>query len=178
MVNLCCWVVSEALRHAGNAPHRFLASALAENPRLRMRVQNAEHIGPSWVTTSFTSGKTIAPVVAGIWNIGDCAAMVAPLTGDGMGMGLRSAELAATLIRAVLGGECAWQQASAEYARRWQREFGPRLRWGRGLETILLHPRLASLACVVLQRVPWFMDRVYRRTRQLSPVLTTSGESF
>jgi flavin-dependent dehydrogenase len=175
--NLCCWVEAEALRHTGSTPQRFLVSALAENSCLRLRLQEAQYMGTAWTTTSFTYGKTIAPVAAGIWNIGDRAAMVAPLTGDGMGMGLRSAELAATMMRAVFWQECPWEQASTEYARRWQREFLPRLRWGRGLESILLHPRLASLSCVVLRCVPSFMDQVYRRTRQLFPVIAPSREA-
>jgi flavin-dependent dehydrogenase len=76
--------------------------------------------------------------------MGDCAAMVAPLTGDGMGMGLRTAELAATMMLAGFWKELPWDQTSAEYARHWQREFLPRLRWGRCLEAILLRPRLLN----------------------------------
>jgi menaquinone-9 beta-reductase len=177
VANLCCWVESEALRCTGSTPHRFLAAALAENSCLRSRLQKAQPTGTSWTTTSFVYGKTIAPVAAGVWNIGDCATMVAPLTGDGMGMGLRSAELAATILRAVFWQECTWEQASTEYARCWQREFVPRLRWGRGLEAMLLHPRLALLACVALHCAPSFMDRVYLRTRQLFPVIAPPREA-
>jgi menaquinone-9 beta-reductase len=175
--NVCCWVEAEVLRRMGGRPHRFLASALAENSCLRLRLQGAQPMGTAWTTTSFTYGKQIAPITAGIWNIGDRAAMVAPLTGDGMGMGLRSAELAATLMQAVFWQECPWEQASTEYTRRWQREFVPRLRWGRVLEAILLQPRLASLSCVVLRSMPSFMEQVYRRTRQLFPVISPSREA-
>jgi menaquinone-9 beta-reductase len=170
VTNLCCWVEAEALRLAGGTPQRFLASALAENSCLRRRLQKAQPISTPWTTTSFADGKTVAPVAAEIWNIGDRAAMVAPLTGDGMGMGLRAAELAATIMLAVFRQRCPWDQATAAYARRWQREFLPRLRWGRGLEAMLLQPRLASLSCVALHGVPSFLQQIYRRTRQLFPV--------
>jgi 2-polyprenyl-6-methoxyphenol hydroxylase-like FAD-dependent oxidoreductase len=170
VTNVCCWLEAQALRRAGGIPHRFLSSVLVENSGLRIRLQGAEQVGASWTTTSFTYGRTVAPVALGIWNIGDCAAMVAPLTGDGMGMGLRAAELAATMMLAVFCQESPWDQVTAEYARRWQREFLPRLRWGRGLEATLLQPRLASLACVALHRVPSLMDQIYRRTRQLFPI--------
>jgi flavin-dependent dehydrogenase len=170
VTNLCCWVETGALRRAGGMPRRFLASALAENSCLRLRLQKSQEIGTPWTTTSFAYGRTVTPVASAIWNIGDCAAMVAPLTGDGMGMGLRAAELAATIMLAVFWQECPWEQATAEYARRWRREFLPRLRWGRSLEAMLLQPRLASLSCVALHCAPSFMDRIYRRTRQLFPV--------
>ena len=92
-------------------------------------------------------GATLGYIVAGIL-IGIAGALiggqVAPLTGDGMGMGLRAAELAATMMLGVFQQESPWHLATVEYARRWQGEFLPRLRWGRGLEALLLQPRLAT----------------------------------
>jgi flavin-dependent dehydrogenase len=175
VTNVCCWMEAAALRRAGGMPHQFLCSALAENSALRLRLQRAEQVGTLWTTTSFIYGRPVAPVASDLWNIGDCAAMVAPLTGDGMGMGLRAAELAATMMLAVFWQGSPWDQVTAEYARRWQREFLPRLRWGRGLEATLLQPRLAALACVALHRVPSLMDQIYRRTRQLLPVSHCRG---
>jgi hypothetical protein len=84
-----------------------------------------------------------------------------------MGMGLRAAELAATMIQAVFRQEDSWDQATVRYARRWQREFLPRLRWGRCLEAALIQPRLAALACVTLHCMPSLMDRIYCCTRHL-----------
>jgi 2-polyprenyl-6-methoxyphenol hydroxylase-like FAD-dependent oxidoreductase len=167
VTNLCCWVGVEALRRAGGTPHRFLASALRENPHLGIRLQGVKPAGMSWTTTSFTYRRGVTPVVSGIWNIGDCAAMAAPLTGDGMGMGLRSAELAATIMLEVFRQELPWSLATAEYMRRWREEFRPLLQWGRGLEALLLRPRLAWLACKALQGVPRLMPQLYGRTRQL-----------
>jgi flavin-dependent dehydrogenase len=167
LTNICCWMQARALRHAGGTPYRVLNSAVAENAALCARLQGAERVGASWITTSFISGRPVAPVASGIWNIGDCAAMVAPLTGDGMGMGLRAAELAATMIQAVFRQEDSWDQATVRYARRWQREFLPRLRWGRRLEAALIQPRLAALACVTLHCMPSLMDRIYCCTRHL-----------
>jgi flavin-dependent dehydrogenase len=169
VTNLCCWVEAERIRRAGGTPQRFLAAALRENPHLRRRLQGVEPAGVTWTTTSYTYGRTAAPVVADVWNIGDCAAMVAPLTGDGMAMGLRTAELAATMMLEVFRRESPWDLATAEYWRRWQGEFAPRLRWGQGLEAVLLHPRLASMACGMLQWVPGLIPQLFRRTRQLAP---------
>jgi menaquinone-9 beta-reductase len=176
VTNLCCWIEAEALRRAGGTPHRFLDAALRENSHLRRRLPSVEPIGTSWTTTSFTYGRIVVPVASEIWNIGDCAAMVAPLTGDGMGMGLRTAELAATMMLGIFRQEVPWAQATVEYARRWQVEFLPRLRWGRGLEALLLQPRLASLACMALDRIPALMNQLYRRTRQLWPATDPAME--
>jgi menaquinone-9 beta-reductase len=169
VTNLCCWVEAEVLRRAGGTPQRFLDAALRENTHLCLRLQSVEPVGLSWTTTSFSYGRAVAPIVSEIWNLGDCAAMVAPLTGDGMGMGLRAAELAGTMMLGVFRQQSPWNLAMAEYARRWQGEFLPRLRWGRGLEAVLLQPRLASLACGALHWLPLLMHQLYRRTRRLVP---------
>jgi flavin-dependent dehydrogenase len=178
VTNLCCWVEAEALRRVGGLPNRFLASALAENSHLRLRLQKAQPLGTPWTTTSYAGARTVAPVAAAFWNVGDRAAMVAPLTGDGMGMGLRAAEVAATTMLAFFQQELPWDQATAEYVRRWQQEFLPRLRWGRYLEALLLQPRLASLSCVALHYIPSLVDQIYRRTRQLAPGTGPPLEAF
>jgi menaquinone-9 beta-reductase len=172
VTNLCCWVEAKVLHRAGGAPPNVLTSALVENSRLRSRLREAQQLGTQWTTTSFAHGRTglAVPVAEQMWNAGDCAAMVAPFTGDGMGMGLRAAELAATMLLAVFRHELSWDEAMAEYARRWRREFLPRLRWGRWLEAVLLQPWLATLSCWILDRAPSLMDQLYRRTRQLIPV--------
>jgi flavin-dependent dehydrogenase len=172
--NLCCWVGMEAFRHAGGTPDRFLASALRQNIRLRARLHTAEQLGSPWVTTSYADRHTVTPTAAGIWNLGDAAAMVAPLTGDGMGMALRTAELAAAVAHMSFQGELTWEQASREYERQWQREFWPRLRWGRHLERILLRPGTAHLACLALRCMPPLTAMLYRRTRQ---IITTTEQT-
>jgi menaquinone-9 beta-reductase len=167
--NLCCWVEAAAFRRAGGTPPRALVCALTQNLPLRVRLQMAEQVGTHWITTSCAHRRTATPVTEDIWNIGDRAAMVAPFTGDGMGMGLRAAELAATILPMAFRRELSWDQASTEYARRWRQEFRPCLRWGRRLEGILLQPRLASLACLALNWMPSLMELFYHRTRHMRP---------
>jgi flavin-dependent dehydrogenase len=166
--NLCCWVEMRAFRHAGGTPDRFLASALRQNRRLGARLRTAERLDSAWVTTSYADKRTVAPTAAGLWNLGDAAAVVAPLTGDGMGMALRTAELAATITHMGFQHGLTWEQASREYGRQWRREFWPRLRWGRYLEGLLLRPGTAYLACLALHWVPPLTAMLYHRTRHIT----------
>ena len=175
--NLCCWVQTDALRLAGGTPQHFLTSALRQNACLRARLHEAKPLDSVWTAVSYTYRRLPTPVQDGIWHIGDSAAMVAPLTGDGMGLGLRSAELAATIMQAAFRRELTWERAAAEYDRRWRRAFLPRLRWGRCLEAILLRPPLAKLGCLTLNLAPQLMDAMYRRTREMPPVLRDVGET-
>jgi flavin-dependent dehydrogenase len=174
--NLCCWVAVGDFRRMGGNAAEFLTSARRQNPALGARLQVAEPLAMPWYTTSIADRKAAVPVAEGRWHIGDRAAMVAPLTGDGMGMALRTAELAATHLVRAFRGELPWADAPATYALGWRREFLPRLRWGRLLEGILLQPRLASVARQMLHWMPSLMDLLYHRTRRVSPNLDVPSD--
>jgi 2-polyprenyl-6-methoxyphenol hydroxylase-like FAD-dependent oxidoreductase len=76
--------------------------------------------------------------------LGDTAAMIPPLAGDGMAMALRSAELCLEPAHAYLRGEIsltAWEQA---YTGAWRREFRARLQLGRALQSALTTPLLGD----------------------------------
>jgi flavin-dependent dehydrogenase len=167
--NLCCWVEAGAFREAGGSPATFLASALGQSALLQSRLGRAEQVGMPWSLTSIADRRAPAPVEEGIWNIGDRAAMVAPLTGDGMGMALCAAEMAVTSMLKAFRGQLSWEEAAAEYTQRWRQAFLPRLRWGQVMEGVLLRPRWAPLACMTLNWLPSLMDLLYYRTRQVSP---------
>jgi flavin-dependent dehydrogenase len=176
LANVCCWVRAEALRRAGANPEKFLAAAMHQNVHLRQRLADGEPMDTPWTTVSYTYRRLPVPVVEGVWYVGDSAAMVAPLTGDGMGMGLRAAELAATWLKAAFRQEVSGQKATDGYSQHWRQAFLPRLRWGKCLETILLRPRLAALACESLNLVPSLFDSLYRRTRDIDPGARRVGE--
>jgi flavin-dependent dehydrogenase len=172
MTTVCCWVASNAFRHAGGTPDRLLARALAENPHLQRRLRLAEGVNVPWITMAYAPRRPPLPVEDGIWKIGDSVAMIAPLTGDGMGMGMQGAERAATLLVAGFRNDLGWAEASLEYERCWRREFWSRVGWGRRLETILRRPWLASLACLTLGAMPSLMNAIYHRTRDLNVSVT------
>jgi flavin-dependent dehydrogenase len=171
---LCCWLRAAALRRAGGTPERFLAAAVRQNAQLASRLARLSHRAGPWTAVSFRQGQPAAPVQRGIWHIGDSAATIAPFTGDGMGMAMQAAELAAGLLLAAFRGELAWEEAAAEYERRWRRAFLPRLRWGRRLETLLLQPGLATLACLALRWLPALLPLLYRRTRDVPAALAST----
>jgi flavin-dependent dehydrogenase len=172
MTTVCCWVGTEAFRQAGGTPERFLARAVQENPYLQRRLRPARRLDMPWTTVAYTPRRAAIPIEDGIWRVGDSAAMIAPLTGDGMGLGMQAAARAATLMLAAFRHELTWAEASAAYERSWRQGFSARLRWGRRLELILRHPWGASLACMALGTMPSLIEAMYRRTRDLALAAT------
>ncbi|MEM6860979.1 MAG: NAD(P)/FAD-dependent oxidoreductase [Myxococcota bacterium] len=89
------------------------------------------------------------PLLGPLLMVGDGAAMIAPLAGDGQAMALRGAEALAELILADDSAETlsqAWQA-------RFRRVFDRRLGLGRHLQEALLNPRIAPW---LLRSSRWF----------------------
>jgi flavin-dependent dehydrogenase len=168
MTAVCCWVKTEAFRLAGGTPDRLLAQAMRENPHLQMRLRPAKRADVPWTTVAYVPRSAVAPIEDGLWKVGDSVGMIAPLTGDGMGIGMQAAERAAALLLAAFRHDLTWAEASGEYERFWRQEFMSRLWWGRQLETIFRHPWLASLGCIALRAMPSLTNALYRRTRDLN----------
>ena len=105
------------------------------------------------------------PTAGGHLCIGDAAAMIAPLAGDGMAMALRSASLAAPLVARRVAGELDEPALLAAYRLAWRREFRRRLRVARVLDVILMRHRLAAAGLGLVRRAPGVGGLLIRTTR-------------
>jgi flavin-dependent dehydrogenase len=176
VTTVCCWGETDTWRHVGSTPDHFLAQCVQENPALQRRLRLAKRLDVPWTAVAYARRGTPAPLEDGMWKVGDCVAMIAPLTGDGMGMAMQAAEQAATLVLAAFRGHLSWAEASRTYERVWHREFSSRIRWGRRLEGVLRRPWSASLACMALGVMPSIMGALYGCTRDLRRSSTPEGE--
>jgi menaquinone-9 beta-reductase len=105
----------------------------------------------------------------GMGCVGDAAAMIPPLCGDGMAMALRSAEICAPLANAYLAGALTRNAWAALYSQQWQAEFAQRLRVGRALQRLLAAPGLAERLIRLGQVVPGLVKLLVRATRGAHP---------
>lgn len=143
-VNLCLLADYTAFARAGRQVESMLAAAARWNPALGRRLAGGVLLpGTGVAVAPVDTGRAATP-----WDeiacLGDSAAMIPPLCGDGMAMALRSAELCAPLADAYLRGALSLAGWAEQYCRLWQREFAGRLRTGRALEWALGQPLLAN----------------------------------
>src|SRR5207248_659926 len=73
---------------------RLFASVVNQNPELRRQFQNAQRLTP-WCTSPLPRFPVIPRWPPGVIPLGNAAAALEPIGGEGMGLALRSAELAA-----------------------------------------------------------------------------------
>jgi len=94
---------------------------------------------------------------AGLWRLGDQAACIPSLAGEGMGIAVASAASAVAAWRQGVSSE-AWQ-------RRFYADVGRPMLVARGAWRVAEHPVLNSPALALLGRAPWLIDWLARATR-------------
>jgi flavin-dependent dehydrogenase len=110
------------------------------------------------------AGEDQAPPArfAATLSVGDAAAMIAPLCGDGISMAIRSGMIAADTILEGLRDD---SDCRARFAARWRREIAPRLRVGGLLHQALQRPWLTRALSVSAVAWPPLVSTLFRNTR-------------
>jgi len=164
-VNLCALLDYTTFAAAGKDVLPAIQAMSGWNPALAERLVTATPLpATACVVAGVDTGRQPRPW-DGVACIGDTAAMIPPLCGDGMAMALRSAEICAKLADDFLRGRrtlAAWQSA---YTRQWQQEFNQRLWIGRGVQWALGVPSLSRGLLWLGRRLPPLASYVVRATR-------------
>jgi flavin-dependent dehydrogenase len=163
--NVCALASYDAFARGGRSPRALIEAAAQWNPAFGERLHQAYALPETECSVApVNSWRAVSP-----WDqvphIGDTAAMIPPLCGDGMAMALRSAELCAALLDGYLRNHYSWHQMGREYSRQWHKEFDQRLRVGRWLEAMLLSAPTADLLLRVGAILPSVANYLVRATR-------------
>lgn len=189
LVNLCFIVDERTLKSAGGDPSRVIERSLMNNSLARERLRAAEVVGKWYSAGPLTFGRRRL-ARDGIIAIGDASGMIDPFTGTGIQIALRTGELAAEAILETMGGAIESRTslrnssgvAQAEitnselqsstldsvvtsYRRRYEREFGTRMKVAGILRIAALSPPAANLVASVLARAPRLANLVLRASR-------------
>ena len=117
------------------------------------------------LTISQISFETKQPIENHIIMCGDTAGMIHPLCGNGMGMAIRSAQLASELIIDYLQGKITSRQTLEHlYTKRWRKTFGLRLKVGHSIAYLFRQDWLAPKLLTVLRWFPFLMPQIIKMT--------------
>jgi hypothetical protein len=156
-------------RTAGDeSPRRQLARLWTENQSFRNLFADgfseyAEHVQLYGTGNIHFGGKEA--VVDGIFMVGDAAGVIAPLTGDGIGMAFEGARLVAEIFALEREGSLAPDAAAHLYTKRRNTLFKNRLRIARSLQTVLLSSPLRTFGLSAINAVPRMLPIFVSLTR-------------
>lgn len=163
--NVSALLPRKLFQSSGKSVLGAIKTIIRLNPRLARRLANAIPI-PGTETAVVTLQPSWKPVAWGVVpHIGDAAAVIPPLCGDGMAMALRSAELCMGLTDRFLRGEISLGDWCLQYTSMLHREFAYPLRWGNVAENLLTNAPLSSLLFRLGKFSPKLANRIVRETR-------------
>lgn len=165
-INVCALAKKRWLLENGGRTWQQISRALgAASAPLARRLAGLQPSESRMLAVSSIDFGRLEPVRAPLLFVGDGAAMIAPLAGDGQSMALRGAERLADIILA--GGT--WAEVSQRWSRTFKTTFRARLSLGRALQECLGKPAFARALVGVSNIAPLVPAWLARNTREEIP---------
>lgn len=161
---LCYIVNSKNLNSVNNSIPELERTYLYKNKSLEQIFTTAEFIFKEPVTVSGINFLIKEPVTADSFYLGDSAGSMAPIVGNGMSMGLRSAAVLATHIDQYFWGTISKQQLIANYSNFWRGEFSSRIKLSRYLQKLSEYPFLTRRTIELFNVLPSLAKAVIKQT--------------
>lgn len=146
--NLCYLTHRDNVRKYGNIPEMERV-VLQENPYLKDIFRNSEFLFEKPEVINEITFEQKEPVHNHILMCGDSAGMITPLCGNGMSMGIHSANM---LTKIILKH---WSETTQrrhlieeEYTDAWKATFEKRLWVGRQIQELFGHPYMSAFAVI------------------------------
>lgn len=163
-INLCYITDFEAFKTYKDID-AFQNEVLFKNTALKEIFNSTESQFKQPLTISQISFETKNPVENHIIMCGDTAGMIHPLCGNGMGMAIRSAQLASHLIIDYLQGKIETRETlENQYAKRWQKTFNLRLKAGHTIAYLFRQDWLAPKLLGLLSWFPFLIPQIIKMT--------------
>jgi len=157
--NLCLSVAASRLAQSGGKPEALIAALAGEAPFLAERLGSATAIGPWSAVAGVPYGWRARKSAPGLFRLGDQAAVIASLAGDGVAIALAGGRAAAEhYLRDGRAGAAAYQ---ARFARRAARPLGI----GEAVRALAENRRVAPPLLALFGRAPGLPAMLARLTR-------------
>lgn len=163
-INLCYITNYEAFKKHKDID-TFQREVMFKNLELKTIFKNTKPEFDKPLTISQISFETKDPIENHMIMCGDTAGMIHPLCGNGMGMAIRSSQLASELIIDYLQGKIEKRKTLEErYAKQWKKTFGLRLKVGHTIAYLFRQDWLASKLLVLLRWFPFLVSQIIKMT--------------
>jgi flavin-dependent dehydrogenase len=172
--NVCGLATREVFRRAGSSVEALVGEASRQNPALAQRLERLAPESAIPLTAASMSFERRRPIAGSLLCLGDAAAMIAPLCGDGIGMALSSAALAGDWVGRRLQGDLMPDAMLSGYARSWRRAFKRQLEVGEVLQRLLLAPRTAAWTVQMCRALPALTGWLVRHTQETPRVVIST----
>ena len=163
-INLCYVTDFEAFKTYKDIKS-FQEEVVFKNSALKSIFQNTVPQFEQPLTISQISFETKSPIENHMIMCGDTAGMIHPLCGNGMGMAIRSAQLASQLIIEYLHGKIESRTVlESQYTKLWYKTFKWRLKAGHTIAYLFRQTWLAPILLNGLRVFPFLLPKIIKMT--------------
>jgi flavin-dependent dehydrogenase len=161
---LCYIVNSEKLKSVENSIPQLEKLILSENKNLKNIFNSAEFIFKEPLTISGINFLIKTPATDDSFFIGDSAGSIAPISGNGMSIALRSASVLAKNIDLYFSKKITKQELVTNYSHFWDKEFSMRIKLSRHFQKLSEHPFLTKMTIRLFNSLPSLASLVIKQT--------------
>ncbi|MDQ3051662.1 MAG: NAD(P)/FAD-dependent oxidoreductase [Bacteroidota bacterium] len=161
---LCYIVNSEALKNSGNSIPNLERSVLFQNKELKKLFHYAQFKTAHPLTISGINFLIKSPVSEDSIFVGDSAGSIAPITGNGMSIALRSASALAETIDYYFSKGLPTKQLMRSYSDFWNKEFSSRIKLSRYFQKLSEYPLLTNFTIRLMNSFPIIGRKIISQT--------------
>jgi flavin-dependent dehydrogenase len=163
-INLCYITSFKAFKEFRDI-RSFQEQVVCRNRELKRLFAETSPQFEAPLSISQISFRTKAPVENHILMCGDSAGMIHPLCGNGMGMAIRSAQLASLCIIDYIQGKIPTRTKMEQaYYNKWQSNFKLRLKVGHSIAFLFRQQKVATIMLYLLRVFPFLVPQIIKLT--------------
>ncbi|MBA2612555.1 MAG: NAD(P)/FAD-dependent oxidoreductase [Bacteroidetes bacterium] len=163
-VCLCYIVNSKKLKEANNSIPELEKNTLHKNSQLKKIFNDAVFIFKEPLTISGINFRIKKPVKDGSFFLGDSAGSIAPITGNGMSIGLRSASILGVLVDEFFLRKISRMQLEKKYDDFWNKEFSARIKLSRHFQKLSEYSFLTGITINLFNNFPSIAKTIIKLT--------------
>ena len=161
--NLCYLINREKVRQMGNI-QRCEENILLRNPKLKRIFETGEFLFEKPLIVNEVSFSSKGLSKDGLIFTGDAAGTIAPLSGNGMAMAIRSAKYLSESIIKFWNTTSDQKKILDHYKHLWQAEFGKRISRGRKIQKLFGNALISEAAVKSGRIFPQLVSPLVRMT--------------
>ncbi len=161
---MCYIVNSNYLKSSQNSIREMEGRYLFQNKNIKSIYESAKFLYDEPLTISGINFNIKQTTSVNTFYLGDASGSIAPITGNGMSMALRSASKLSAELHRHLDGKISIEEVKINYNRFWDDHFSRRIKLSRTLQKLSESPTLANLSIGVFNLLPSISKAVIRST--------------
>ena len=161
---MCYLTGAQTLKKYNGNIRQMEMEILMQNPRLKKYFSEAAFLFEEPLAISQIRIGYKGAVDNNLLMLGDAAGNIAPLSGNGMSMAMRSSAHLFVLLDGFLKGKMTRADLNKSYEKFWKQQFKSRIQISGVLQRLLKNKRLTDVTIGVLNRLPALKRAVVRST--------------